>query len=281
VLVPRLFACSFVLAFVVVPLARAQEVSTAPLYPCRDAWGEPAPCEVSAAVQIAPATVVAPPTPALLQGPAPAPVVEPARPPTVYERDGAYSQLGAVLANVDPRRLHFTPEEPDRLPAVARGVLVHGDDAPLGLVLAGFSLSWGARTAGFLRFPELRLAVYGGETEPGRGPSVSQGEVTATITSLLVVRADLGIGLEAHAGIFGFYATVRAGIAGYFADAALTHATLGDFGRARLAEDALELGWELATSVELDEGLAFQLVAEGMHLGAETISASARIAATF
>jgi len=282
VLLPRLFACSLALCFVVVPVARAQEVSAAPTHACRDAWGEPRPCEIVVTAQLPAATLVAPGVaPTLVPPPAPAPTTEPRAATTVYERDGGYSQLGPVGANVDPPRLHFTPQDPDRVPALARGLRLSGDDVPLGLTLAGFSLSWGARTAGFLRFPELRVSMVGGDTEPGRGPTASQGELTATITSLLVMRADLGLGFEAHLGMFGFYATARAGIAGYFADAALTHATLGDLGRIQLAEDALELGWELAVSVEIEEGLSLQLAAEGMHLGAETLGASARVVGTF
>jgi hypothetical protein len=288
--VPARFASlaslSLALVLSATPAALAQEVSSVPLHPCRDAHGEPVPCNtvVAAPTPAAPEVVVVP------QPAAPAVVVvtpteEPARAepaaPTVYDRDGAFMQMGLFVANVDPRRLHLTPEDPARLPAVARGVLVHGEGAPLGLVLGGFQLAFGARPAPFLRFPELRFAIYGGDVEPGSSPAAQRGDVTATVGSLLVVRADLGFGLEAHAGPFGFYATARAGIAGYFADAALTHATLGDFGRATLAEDALELGWELAASVELDEGLSLQLSAEGMHLGAETMGGSFRLVGTF
>ncbi len=269
--------------------ARAQA-----LYPCRDANHEPAPCPagvaeaalaeaalapavVMPAATVMPPAVVAPASVALpssTSGQAPAPV-------SVYDREGGYSQLGLIVANVDVRRLHLTPQEPGRLPAIARGLLVHGESAPLGLVLGGLTLAYGMRPVPFLRFPELRLAVYGGDVEPSGTITEQPGEVVATVTSLVVVRADLGIGLEAHAGPVGFYATARAGIAGYFADAHLEHRSLGDFGSTMLAEDAFEVGWELAISCDLDDGVAFRASAEGMHLGAETLGASFGVGGTF
>lgn len=248
----RSLALSLVLFACLAPLsAHAQ---------CRDDAGEPIAC----------------PTPPVT------PEAEPERAPTPYEREGGYVEWGVTFEVLDLRRLHLTAQRPEWLPELARDVMVHGAAAPSDIAVGGLSLVLGARPVPFLRFPELSIQLLGAAdlTNPMIGAQ-PEGALTASIDSILVLRARLGAGLEAHVGPVGFFATGRVGIAGYFAEARLAHAWLGDFGRAQLAEDALELGWELAIAWDVEPGWSLKGTVEGTHFGADSIGSSFRIVGTF
>jgi hypothetical protein len=233
---------------------------------CRDGSGEPVACPAPAPAVVA----------------TPAPPAEPPRPPTVFEREGGYYEWGITFHNVDLRPLHLTPQRPEWVPELARGLMVHGRSAPHDVVGGGITFLTGFRPVPFLRFPELRFTVLGGEIDAEMTRTQDGSGLSARPYSFVAVRAELGIGVEAHAGPVGFFATARAGIAGYFVEAALEHPTLGDFGRAQLAEDALELGWEVAMSYDFeDSGWSIKWTVEGNHLGAESLGSSFRIVSTF
>lgn len=234
---------------------------------CRDERGEVSTCTTVAAESGPAPAAVAPPAPA-------------SPPPTVYERAGGYVELGFALAALDLRALHFTPQRPEWLPAVSRDLLVHGAVSADEAMFGSLSLLLGARPTSFLRFPEVRFTFGGSDVEMGQ-PTYAGAGLDATIDRVFMVRLEIGAGLEAHVGMVGFYAMVRAGVVGYFAEARLAHGALGDFGRVQLAEDAFELNWELAASLDLEEGIALKATVEGFHLGAEGIASSMRFVGTF
>ncbi len=227
---------------------------------CRDASGEPSACAET-------------PPPA-----APAP---PSAPPTVYEREGGFVEWGLVWEVLDLRPLHLSPERPGWVPEVARGLVLTGDLIPRDRLAGGLSVVFGARPTSFLRFPEVRLMMAGGEMDPGELAPVQGSLLSARIHNFFVLRAEVGAALEAHVGPVGFHASGRLGIAGYFAEAEVAHADFGDLGRMMLAEDALEVGWELGVSFDLEPGLAITGTFHGVHLGAEGFGSSFRVVGTF
>ena len=239
---------------------------------CRDERGEPSTC--------APAAPESPPAPAPAPAAVPATPPPPPAPPTVYERAGGYVELGFSLAALDLRRLHFTPQRPEWLPLVSRDLLVHGAVSADEALFGSLGLVLGARPTSFLRFPEVRFSFGGSDVDMGQ-PVYAGAGLDASIDRVFMVRLEVGAGIEAHVGMVGFYAMARAGVVGYFAEASLVHGALGDFGRVQLAEDAFELNWEPAASLDLEEGIALKATVEGFHLGAEGVASSFRFVGTF
>jgi hypothetical protein len=257
---------AFVCLLLTASLASAQD--------CRDDSGEPAACPpASVAAAATPVNVTATITrydaPAT---PAPSAPAEPG--PSFFEhsreRSVAYGgwELSFDVASLAGLRL--TQAGAARAPELARtAALQPGGD----VVLAVASMLVGVRPVPWLRVPELRLSVGGGDYED-RAASWSDGaqDADAALGTLFFIRAEVAAGVELPLGELAIFALGHVAIAGYFLDARLDHAVAGDLGAATLAEDAWELGWTAGLAGHVGGGVYFTASYRHVHTGAESNS---------
>jgi hypothetical protein len=86
---------------------------------------------------------------------------------------------------------------------------------------------------------------------------------------VLVLRAELGAGVEIPIDDFAIFAMGHIAIAGYFVEAALSHPTAGGLGVQLLAEDAWEAGWTVGIAGRIGGGIRLSAAYRHVHTGAE------------
>lgn len=253
-----------VLSLVLVSRAEAQD--------CRDATGEPVACvAVVESAPIVSAPIVSAP---IESAPSVSAVIESA-PSAPASNDGtladpeAYFNLELVVDLLGLSPLSFTQAGPDRAPEAARDArLFGGGEVPV----AGLSLAFGARPFPWLRLPEFRLTVAGGDFEgDASGAWQSQGGTgSARLERIVVMRAELAGGFELPFEDVAFFALGHVALAGYLVEARLDHPVAGDLGVATLAEDAWELGFTVGAAFRVDRNLRIGLAYRHVATGAES-----------
>ncbi len=128
-------------------------------------------------------------------------------------------------------------------------------------LVGGFNFGSGARPLPWLRLPEISLSIGGGSAD-GAWVAMTDGsgDFQARLTSMLLLRAEVAGGVELDLGPIRPFALGRIGVAGYFVDADIRHAELGDLGTETLSTAAFETGF--------DVGLAIR-IADNFHVTAQ------------
>lgn len=233
---------------------------------CRDATGEPTPCPTPEAPATITATVTSYDVPAT-------PTYEaPSEPPRPAAHQDAFVFVGWELAfdSVALGRLGFSQAGPERAPELARGAVAWGTPETL-MVLPTLVLGW--RPMPWLRLPELRLSMGGGDLSDAAVSWTDGAQSSdATLGTIFAVRAEVAGGFEIPIEDLSLFALGHVAIAGYFMDARLQHPVAGDLGVATLAEDAVEAGWTAGIAGHLGAGIYLYGAYRHIHTGAETNS---------
>ncbi len=123
-------------------------------------------------------------------------------------------------------------------------------------IVGGFRFGSGARPLPWLRIPEISLSIGGGSPD-GAWVGMADGapDFQARLTSMLLLRAELAGGVELDLGPIRPFALGRVGVAGYFVDAEVRHADLGELGTETLSTAAFETGFDVGVAIRLVDGL--------------------------
>jgi hypothetical protein len=157
---------------------------------------------------------------------------------------GEHAQLGG---------LGFTFDAPDGVPAIVRNLRVDlAGVMPGDVALGGASVAVSGRPQPWLRGPELRMSLGGGDLS-GRtfAPAGAPIDVALSLDSVLVFRLEGAFGLRHDFGPFGLFAVGRLGWGAYFVTARTQEAHLGDLGQETLSAHRAELGTTVGVSILL------------------------------
>ncbi len=123
-------------------------------------------------------------------------------------------------------------------------------------VTGGASLGWMMEPLPWLRFPEMRFEIGGGSSDgPWVTPQDAGADVTARLTSIFLLRAELRGGIVLPFKWVQPYVVGRLAVAGYFVDADVQHATLGALGTETMSAAAFEAGVEAGATFRITEGV--------------------------
>ncbi len=144
------------------------------------------------------------------------------------------------------------------------------------VITGGVALHVGMRAMGFLRGPELRLALGGGEIDGEAMPIAVDGFQLAA-QSMFYLRAELAFGLQIPLGIVTPY-VVAIGSAGVaFVDVAVTEARLGGLGSETIEAGLFGAGLEAGIDVEVEDGIALGFAFRGNFVGAPSLGGAFRV----
>jgi hypothetical protein len=119
-------------------------------------------------------------------------------------------------------------------------------------IVGGFNFGSGARPLPWLRIPEISLSIGGGSPDGAWvGMADGSSDFEARLTSMLLLRAELAGGIELDLGPIRPFALGRVGVAGYFVDADIRHADLGDLGTETLSTAAFETGFDVGVAIRI------------------------------
>lgn len=144
------------------------------------------------------------------------------------------------------------------------------------VVTGGVALHVGMRAMGFLRGPELRLALGGGEIDGEAMPIAVDGFQLAA-QSMFYLRAELAFGLQVPLGIVTPY-VVAIGSAGVaFVDVAVSEARLGALGTETIEAGLFGAGLEAGIDVEVEDGIALGFAFRGNFVGSPSLGGAFRV----
>jgi hypothetical protein len=225
---------------------------------CRDAHGEPVACPE-----------LAPPPPPAAPPPAPAPVDD--APPPKPVGDSGYFDFAMEGDFLDLRGLRFTPDQSDSVADVARGGSARGFGGAFDEATFSFSFAFGYRPLPWLRLPELRLGLGGGDLGGATVPLVGGMQpLTASAHELFVLRATVSGGVDIDLEHVRLFALAHVGVSGWFARTSIGGSALGGLGTDTFSTSALELGWTVGMVVPLDDGVAYSFGYRHVHTDAES-----------
>lgn len=205
--------------------------------------------------------------------PAPPPVVVAPPPEPRADEDPeivGFSSLGLFVEGMDLRTLDLTLRDPEvqALDGVRLDSSFTGYDRLSEQVTGGVTLGIGMRAAGFLRGPEVRLSVGGGEIDGEWGPAIGGPPgMDLRITSMWFLRAELAIGVQLPLGPVTPYVQAIASIGGAFVDVDLRDERLGRLGGETIESELFGAGLEAGVDVELEEGIAMGFAFRGNFVG--------------
>jgi len=189
--------------------------------------------------------------------PVPHPVYDPEPEPEAEREDGiAWMRWGIFVEELSLSSLGLTFESPEV--NVLDGGAVPLAEPWASPIVGGFHFGSGARPLPWLRLPEISLSIGGGSPDGAWVPTTAgegAGEFEARLTSMLLLRAELAGGVELDLGPVRPFAMGRVGVAGYFVDADIRHADLGDLGTETLSTAAFETGFDVGVALRIHDNL--------------------------
>ncbi len=226
----------------------------------------------------APAAVVVQPAPIEAVEAPPSTTASTSAPSAPVETTGepeitGYSGLGMWMEQMNLGSVGLTLARPEveALTGVQLGRDWAGNQALSGALLGGASLNVGMRAHGFLRGPELRLMVGGGDVGGDWAPAPGVDGLELSVQSVLLVRLEAAIGLQVPLGPVVPYVMGRAAVGGAIVDVAVRDARLGGLGTEHVDATVLELGIEAGVGFRLAPGLEMGVAFRGSFLGAESL----------
>lgn len=146
------------------------------------------------------------------------------------------------------------------------GYALPGDNDALSQVFTGGAmLHLGMRAFGFLRGPEFRLYLGGGEID---GDPIAAGSgLEITPRSIFVVRAEMALGFQARLGPATFYAQGLASYGTALIQADVRHTALGDLGSETIEAELPGLGVEAGIDFEVEDGSTLGVAVRANLLG--------------
>lgn len=221
--------------------------------------------DVQAPTPSAPVEVVAAPPPS-------APLVsEPAQEPR--EDVSGYSGLGMWFEQMNLATLGMTLSRPEveALEGVRLDAQWEGNIPLQQAVLGGAGLHVGMRAHGFLRGPEIRLMLGGGDIDGGWAPAPGVEGLELSIQSVFLVRLEAAMGVQVPLGPVVPYVMGRAAVGGAIVDVAVRDQRLGRLGTEHVDAVTLELGVEAGVGFRLTPGLELGVAFRGSFLGTQSL----------
>ena len=180
---------------------------------------------------------------------------------------------GVNLGNLD---LDFSSPEVQAL----RGLRVDsGANPELGeVIMGGFSFGFGMRAADYLRGPDLRLQLGGGEIDgPWRSIDGAPAGMEVAVQSVFFLRAELALGLQIPIGPVTPYLVGIGSVGVAFVDVGVRDERLGGLGTETIASGLFGAGLEAGVDVEVEEGLEVGFAIRGNIVGAPSLGGAFRI----
>lgn len=205
---------------------------------------------------------VAPERPVVIEpAPLPRPVVEePAHEETSNDAQ-AFVGLSGWAEQMNLSGLGLTLAAPE-VQALS-GVQLSSDWAGMGALrsptVGGIALAVGMRAQQFIRGPELRFYLGGGDVSGPWAPAPGVEGMELAVQSVLVFRAEVALGVQLPLGPVTPYVLGIASVGGAWIDLGVRDARLGELGTETVDALMLQLG--------IEAGLAFQIAPE-VELGA-------------
>lgn len=221
--------------------------------------------DVQAPTPSAPVEVVTAPPPS-------APLVS--EPPQEPREDvSGYSGLGMWFEQMNLATLGMTLSRPEveALEGVRLDAQWEGNIPLQQAVLGGAGLHVGMRAHGFLRGPEIRLMLGGGDIDGGWAPAPGVEGLELSIQSVFLVRLEAAMGVQVPLGPVVPYVMGRAAVGGAIVDVAVRDQRLGRLGTEHVDAVTLELGVEAGVGFRLTPGLELGVAFRGSFLGTQSL----------
>lgn len=205
-------------------------------------------------------------------------VVEPApSAPIEGEPDDAgihgYSGLGLWVDQMNLRSAELTLSRPEV--EALTGVRLDSQwagSAPLEhAVIGGVGVHVGMRAHGYIRGPELRIMVGGGDVAGGWAPAPGVDGLELSVQSVFLVRLEAVLGVQFPLGPVVPYVMGRAAVGGAIVEVGVRDERLGGLGTEHVDALVLELGIEAGVGFRLAPGLELGVAFRGGFLGAESL----------
>lgn len=169
-------------------------------------------------------------------------------------------------------QVHLTLSTPEI--AAVRGLELRqgwaGAAALRDQVVGGGSLAIGMRAYQYIRGPELRLMVGGGETNGPWAATDIEG-IDVNVRSIVMFRAELAAGVQLPLGPVVPYVLGRAAVMAASLDVGVREARLGELGVENVGFESFELGMEAGLGFRVLPGIEIGLAFRASFLGTETM----------
>jgi hypothetical protein len=224
-----------------------------------------------------PVVVAAPAVTSTPLEPAPSPPPAPVAPaePTPAEPVRGYSGLTAVVdvLQLGHHELAFGNPEIAALHGLRLDREWAGNASLRGVTVGGVALAFGIRPHPFVRGPELRVSVSGGEIDGAWTAGGPQG-FELSLRSLTAVRFETAFGLQLPLGPVVPYAMVRGSVGAAWIDVQVRDARLGVLGTETVEVGLHELGLETGLAVRTGDGFELGFALRASFLGTESLGAA-------
>lgn len=223
--------------------------------------------DVQAPTPSAPVEVVTAPPPSAPSAPL---VAEPQQP---REDVSGYSGLGMWFEQMNLATLGMTLSRPEveALEGVRLDAQWEGNIPLQQAVLGGAGLHVGMRAHGFLRGPEIRVMIGGGDIDGGWAPAPGVEGLELSIQSVFLVRLEAAMGVQVPLGPVVPYVMGRAAVGGAIVNVAVRDQRLGRLGTEHVDAVTLELGVEAGVGFRLTPGLELGVAFRGSFLGTQSL----------
>jgi hypothetical protein len=196
-------------------------------------------------------------------------VYQPAE-PVEPSYDDDFEELGWVTAlvaidsiDLGTLELMFEDSEVAALDGQALGNL----DSLAGAWRISGGISSSAELNEWLRIPELRLSIGGGQLDGALTP-MADGAINVQAQSFISLHAEIAGGIYHRIGPLVPFFLGRIGYAGYFVDVAVDSPSLGSLGSETVADGAFEAGIETGIGIEFEEHIRATVAYRGTFTGA-------------
>lgn len=183
-----------------------------------------------------------------------------------------YGGLGMWMEqmNLGSEGLTLSDPEVEALTGVHLDAGWAGNSALAQALVGGVSINVGMRAHEYIRGPELRIMVGGGDIG-GDWVQAPGSELELSIQSVALVRLEAALGVQVPLGPVVPYVLGRAAAGGAIIDVGVRHPTLGGLGTEHVDTGVLELGMEAGIGFRLAPGFELGVAFRATFLGAESL----------
>ncbi len=173
-----------------------------------------------------------------------------------HDIDG-YVGFSAWVENMNLSQLGFTMHRPEveALTGVHLGRQWAGNAPMASRTFGGVSLAVGLRCRGFLRGPELRLRVGGGDIDGPWAAAAGSSGIELSLRSALIFQAEASVGVQLPLGPVTPYVVGIASAGGVWVDVGERVDGLGRLGSDTVDAAILQLGTEAGLSIDVAPGV--------------------------
>ncbi|MBX3275147.1 MAG: hypothetical protein KF729_33085 [Sandaracinaceae bacterium] len=182
---------------------------------------------------------------------------------------------GMDLSGLD---LRFGRPRVEALGGLALGADWSGRERLREVFTGGASLHLGMRAGGFLRGPELRFGLGGGQLAEADGLAAQGADgFTFAPRSVFFLRAELAIGLQLPLGPVTPYLVATGSVGVAWVDLEVREARLGGLGTETIEAGLFGAGLEAGLDVTVDRGMAMGFALRATFAGAPAIGGAYRV----